>query len=493
MAKKTVDEAQFVPVYDSYLPDDFKYGEKTSTNLNPRRETPVQKRDVLKKIEVRLQEITDDMVRKQVALRPPVDRLRGGVGGGEALPLGMPLAKRAAIRATGGLNNALLFPSITPGMNVSIIDKDLEFIIGTFPGRLVDELDMPPELDCDAILSEFFGIEGLKPDDFPSRNPLDDFKDRAGLHDLDDLPESDEESDDDDENDDDDGGDDSFDEDDDGDDQGDDSDDYDDYDDEYKDKGVKECAQIELGWLKIILVIAKIIKILKKIIDLVLAILMPIIEIIMLAAGCWINPVNLAKIAQLIIQLIIALIVMIITMIIQLIWDLLNLDCITDSTQDVIDEIAKCLAAFASVVSAFNPNAVAMMLKDFNDKIMDPLAGVAAQMKENAQGWAEMKDQVKALFTDPSVIQGVINEIGAGVVAGVKSENADKIGKVGGIVADAKDLFDKDGSLGKVIKAFNSYKDTRRLKQQAKRTSKTADGIVQSLQFVGTAFSEKEE
>jgi hypothetical protein len=504
VARNSNDKKSFVDAYSSYLPTDFKYGDASSTNLNPRRETPVQQLDVLKKIEIRLQEITDDLVRKQVAPRPPVDRLRGGIGGSESLPIGLPLARRAAVLATGGMDNALIFPVIKTGLDITPLDLDLEFRIGTFPGIMVDELDLPPELDCDAILSEFFGIDGLKSDaNMPKGSALDNFKNQAGLGDGNgDLPTSLEGSEDglgedDDVGDVDDeldldpndmGFDDDMDDEDD-----EDFDDGDAWDDDYDDPDLRQCAVIELGWLKIILVIVRVVAILKKIIDLVLSILMPIIEIVRLAVGVWLNPVNIAKIAQLIIQLIIALIVMIVSMIIQLLWDLLNLDCITDSTQATIDEIAKALSAFASVMSAFNPTAVSMMMKDFNDRIMDPLADIGEQLKANAKGWMDMKDQVKQLFTDPSVIKGVIDDIGKGVVDGVKQEQGDKIGKVGGIVNDAKDLFSRDGSLGKVIAAFNSFKDTRAMSAQARRTANSAESISQSLQFVGIQLTSKEE
>jgi hypothetical protein len=50
---------------------------------------------------------------------------------------------------TGSMSNQLLFPSISGSMTPSGLEKALEFLVGTFPTDDIDDLDLPPEIDCD--------------------------------------------------------------------------------------------------------------------------------------------------------------------------------------------------------------------------------------------------------------------------------------------------------------------------------------------------------
>jgi hypothetical protein len=74
------------------------------------------------------------------------------LGSGESLPQGIPFHKMQAINRVGSTGNALLFPAIAVGFDIMPIDTSLERLIGIFPGDTVDELDLPPIIECEDIL-----------------------------------------------------------------------------------------------------------------------------------------------------------------------------------------------------------------------------------------------------------------------------------------------------------------------------------------------------
>jgi hypothetical protein len=340
------------------------------------------------------------------------------------------------------MGNALLFPVISVGLAPGPLEKSLESIIGTFPiARLLDELDEPPVLDCKEILLQFIGKNGEEGGD-----GVDDTEDDSDFF----NEENDDDSDKRDKNkkdnggsggsggddggrdgagdgdgsgsgngsgsggagsgsgdggdgsggdgsgDGDGGGGDGGDgeDDDGGDDEGDGGDDDDDDDGDDLTNDEKECAMIELTWLKIILIILKILKILKMILDIILSIIVPILQLLQWAIGAWLNPPNIALIAQYIIEMVTAIIIMIISMLLQWLWSLLNLDCIGDITADMLDQIQKAIGMFSSIASAFNPNAINLMLDKLNE-VTDPLESMMEQAKSKKEEWQKFRNQMK--------------------------------------------------------------------------------------------------
>lgn len=121
---------------------------------------------------------------------------------------------------------------------------------------------------------------------------------------------------------------------------------------------VKECAKADLAILKVILAILKVIKTIKKILNPTLNIIVELCEIITLACQVWHNPPALAEIIQKIINKIIAILCMVISMLLQMLWDLLGLDCITEESMDIIDQIKDCLAGINSIFAEIDATAV---------------------------------------------------------------------------------------------------------------------------------------
>lgn len=121
-----------------------------------------------------------------------------------------------------------------------------------------------------------------------------------------------------------------------------------------------KCAVKDLSLLQAFLAILKIIQTLKNALQPTMNIVVELVQIVVLAAQCWNNPTCVGEIIQRITQKIIAIMIMIIVALLQMFWDMLGLDCITSQTKSVLDEIRKTLAGLSSVSSNFDSLAVSL-------------------------------------------------------------------------------------------------------------------------------------
>jgi hypothetical protein len=450
----------------------------------------------------RLQTITNDIIRRQITPREPPEKIRSPFGG-ESKMIGKSIPLLMAIEATGGSDP------------IFQVDPMILELVQTMPGPWLDELMLPPQIGCDDILTEMGWSDEEIADNQAENNANNpaasggdagddlDSEDDAAAEESEEEEDAADEAATEEEEEEEDAAD-------------EDSDEDDDIDDGDFEDNYIECAEIELGWLKILLIICKVIGMLKKIIDFVLSIIMPIIAIVQLAAGAWLNPTNIAKIIQLIIQMVIAIIVMIIAMIIQLIWDLLNLDCICDMTEQVIDEIRKCFSAFAALANQFNPTGVSLLLDKVDKTLLDPLAAAAEQFKNNAEGWLKMKNEVADLLNpDPAkrkqMMEAMASQVKGGVTSGVlQNPNLNKAmnvagkagvsfsgsatGKVGVSFATPPEV---QGAIDS-IRAFSDFSKVQSKIDKMKNKGKDAlnnagAAALASAQLVGISVSTKEE
>jgi hypothetical protein len=344
--------------YDSYINSDYQYGSESSVTLNPVREIKFDQIEIIRR---RLQEVTDDLVRRKIIKEAPGDKPISISLSPGALPDRNSLLRQAAQINTGGIGLGVLFPAID-GPNDGM-QNILEPLIGSFPSQLLlGDLDKPLALDCDEILKAF---------DFAEDNSSDsdsDDKDNDDGHNEDDTPSDTgaaraEENDDDNNDDDDD------------------------------QSEFEACAMIEMDWLKIILIILRIIKIIQTILDLILAILVPLMEIVLLALMCWLIPPAAEQLRQRITEMVIAIIIMIITKLIAMIFGLLNLDCLCDQTMEIINQIRQAMSAFSSLMSVFNIDSVNMMIGNAWDQLKDPMEAIAEMYAKKKEAWSKMKEE----------------------------------------------------------------------------------------------------
>ena len=143
-----------------------------------------------------------------------------------------------------------------------------------------------------------------------------------------------------------------------------------------------ECDLLELSILKIILIIIIIVGILIKVLVLVFNIMRAAALIAKDAQLCWINPPCLTSLIAYVMQRLSAIIFQIVGMILLKLWALLNLDCISDNTAAVMDQINEALSGLMNLLGQIDSLAI-----DFKGAGTD----FASSIKEAIQS---MKDQV---------------------------------------------------------------------------------------------------
>lgn len=166
-------------------------------------------------------------------------------------------------------------------------------------------------------------------------------------------------------------------------------------------EAIMQCALKELAFLKIILMILKIVKTLRMICAYVINTAYIVMDVAQLAAGAWLNPTNIAKIANKIIQRVLAAVVMIIFKLVQRLWNLLNLNCISNLTQDLIDQIKSALSMLEEMKSLCDPNSISFspseIIQTLQKSIEEAVAGAAdtLQSLDMKQQGKELADQLK--------------------------------------------------------------------------------------------------
>jgi hypothetical protein len=113
---------------------------------------------------------------------------------------------------------------------------------------------------------------------------------------------------------------------------------------------LKQCALSSLGILKVIAIILTIIQIYRIIVTYIVSILVQISELVMLAAGIWINPTNIATIIAKILQVVMATLAQMLADIIKMLLDMLNANCLVQGSLDTLGQINQAMTAGAKTL-----------------------------------------------------------------------------------------------------------------------------------------------
>lgn len=162
-------------------------------------------------------------------------------------------------------------------------------------------------------------------------------------------------------------------------------------------KEMADCAKYDLQILNIILVVCKIIRVLTLILDHIYAITTQIIELAALACGCWSSPANVSEIVQRLIQVVISAGTNVVSTLIDKLWKMLGLNCLTETSLDLIDKIQNALTGLGkinqSVVATANK-----FVKTADNVYQDSAQVIEAWNNAKSQFLAKRENDFKSLF-----------------------------------------------------------------------------------------------
>ena len=128
-----------------------------------------------------------------------------------------------------------------------------------------------------------------------------------------------------------------------------------------REREVIECITKEIPYLSSILATLKYINVIKKVLLLVLTIVVPTVKMIAFAAQCWINPPAAAQVVQMVAEKVAALLITTIGETLQMLWNYLELDCKTEQTQKILDNINEILTDVSSAIISGKNSTISMI------------------------------------------------------------------------------------------------------------------------------------
>ena len=417
-------------LYDQYKLQDWDIN---ADNLNPKREMLMGQ---VKQIEKAIQSLTDDIVRKRITpTTKNIETLTTSFGG-------------ESIVGNLGKTIASINAGSTDG---TIFDEGLPSDVEEQIALLQAELG-PVVIDCKKILSKYsFDIvdsEDINDDDgehtyVVNTDDIDSSNTPPKTNDV--------------------------------------------LDDELSSISSNDCAAADLTILKIFIAILKIFQILVKILQFLLELPTILAELIQLAAQCWINPPSIALLVQIILDLITSLIIALISNLIKFLWDLLGLDCISQQTTDLLDNIQDLISKFKNTAALINIGAVGFMFDGITTQIDNISNLIRNSLKDMKEDWNEAVNKVKDYFSE----EGLENLKEAAIDAAVNTLQDEYSEAVGGNTNATinKGINDVTRSLahGTIIedaknKAIQKYNDMTNAYYSAMETAtSTVDNLKESF------------
>ena len=355
-------------LYDQYKLQDWDIN---ADNLNPKREMLMGQ---VKQIEKAIQSLTDDIVRKRITpTTKDIETLTTSFGGESTVGnLGKTIASINA-----GSTDGTIFGEGLP--------SDVEEQIALLQAELG-----PVVIDCKKILSKYNF-------DIVDSNDIDDGDGEhtyvVNINDIDssNTPKNI-------------------------------------LDDELSSISSNDCAAADLTILKIFIAILKIFQTLVKILQFLLELPTILAELIQLAAQCWINPPSIALLVQIILDLITSLIVALISNLIKFLWDLLGLDCISQQTTDLLDNIQDLISKFKNTAALIDIGAVGFMFDGITAQVDNISDLIRTSLKDMKEDWNEAVIKAKDYFSE----EGLENLKEAAIDAAVNTLQDEYSEAVGG-------------------------------------------------------------
>lgn len=170
-----------------------------------------------------------------------------------------------------------------------------------------------------------------------------------------------------------------------------------------------KCEIRELEWLKIILMVLKICKILINTLVMIYNVARAASEIAKDAQLCWINPPSLMSLINYVMQRCSSIIFMVLGKLLLYLWSLLNLDCLSNRSMSLINEINAILAGVSSTISSVESAAVELsggsLQKAWADAMNDLKKKVKDAKTEFKTQWENIGSQLVGSLDETGLSQ----------------------------------------------------------------------------------------
>jgi hypothetical protein len=230
-----------------------------------------------------------------------------------------------------------------------------------------------------------------------------------------------------------------------------------------------QCTMSSLALLKIILIILMIIKVYKLIMTYIIGIIVPIAELVMLAAGIWINPTNIAKIIAYLSEKAFAILASIISEILAKLLAMLNLDCLV-GVEDSLDQINNLMLlgnkAIYDIGNAFSMSGdTGKFMAKIKELYEKTLKEITSKYNESKKEWAKVRE-------DPA---SYAKKIGSSIVENYKEAQD-------AVIDDALDQVDEAFKITALHnKAMDIYESGREMVNTSTQAFKNIQDLIMTI------------
>lgn len=262
-------------------------------------------------------------------------------------------------------------------------------------------------------------------------------------------------------------------------------------------KEAADCAKYDLQILRVILVVCKIIKILTLILDPIYSISTQIVELAALACGCWNCPANIGEIVQRVIQVVISIATNSISILLDKLWKMLGLNCLTETSIDLINKIQNALTGIGKINQAVKSTAN-KFVKTGDDIYQDSTRVIQAWNDAKTQFLAKRENDWKSIFNKESMFssEGFLQDFKNPLWNNISANGwlSGSMANVLGNTQVAKDIKDVKKLVNKSIEEFRSGKQFEEtFGKENQRLSEFTEYLMKNTHFSETTDTWSEE
>lgn len=262
-------------------------------------------------------------------------------------------------------------------------------------------------------------------------------------------------------------------------------------------KEVADCAKYDLQILRVILVVCKIIKVLTLILDPIYAISTQIVELAALACGCWRNPANIGEIVQRLIQVVLSIATNSISILLDKLWKMLGLNCITETSIDLINKIQNALTGIGKINQAVKSTAN-KFVKAGDDIYQDSTRVIQAWNDAKSQFLTKRENDWKSIFNKESMFssEGFLQDFKNPLWNNISATGwlSGSMANVLGNTQVAKDIKDVKKLVNKSIEEFRGGKQFEEtFGKESQRLSEFTEYLMKNTHFSETTDTWSEE